>query len=49
MHYITSFSFNNSTRYRTRTIITRSWFETALKYKQQILGSKIESIYLFST
>ena len=28
--------------YHTRTIITHSLFETALDYKLQILGSKIE-------
>ena len=26
--------------YRTRAIITRSWFETALDYKPRILGWK---------
>ena len=29
-------------KYCTRAIITRSWFETSLNYKTQILGSKIE-------
>ena len=28
--------------YRTRAIKTRSWYETSLDYKPQILGSKIE-------
>ena len=28
--------------YRTRAIITRSWFETALDYKPRILDPKIE-------
>ena len=28
--------------YRTRAIITRSWFETALNYKPRILDPKIE-------
>ena len=28
--------------YRTRAIITGSWFETTLDYKPQILGPKIE-------
>ena len=28
--------------YRTRAIITRSWFETTLDYKPQILGPKID-------
>ena len=31
--------------YRTRAIITRSWFETALVYKPQILASKIEEFH----
>ena len=35
--------------YRTRAIITRSRFETALDYKPQILNSKNEELPLFST
>ena len=35
--------------YRTRAIITRSWFETALDYKPRILGPKKGQIFLFST
>ena len=35
--------------YRTRAIITRSWFETALDYKTLILDPKIENKSLFST
>ena len=30
------------TIYRTRAILTRSWFETALDYKPRILGQAIE-------
>ena len=29
--------------YRTRAIITRSWFETTLNYKPRILDLKIEN------
>ena len=32
----------NLLKYRTRAIITRSLFETALDYKPQILGPNIE-------
>ena len=35
--------------YRTRAIITRSRFETALDYKPRILDSKNEELPLFST
>ena len=28
--------------YRMPAIITRSWFETALDYKPEVLGSQIE-------
>ena len=39
----------NIYKYRTRAIITRSWFETALNYKPRILDSKNEELPLFST
>ena len=39
----------HETKYRTRAIITRSWFETALNYKPRILDLKIEELPLFST
>ena len=32
----------NTTHYRTRAIITHSWFETTLDYKPRILCPKIE-------
>ena len=35
--------------YRTRAIITRSWFETALNYKPRILDSNNEELPFFST
>ena len=35
--------------YRTRAIITRSRFETALDYKPRILGLKNEELTLFNT
>jgi len=34
--------YNYQFEYRTRAIITRSWFETALDYKPRILEPKIE-------
>ena len=38
--------FNGShCTYRTRVIITRSWFETALDYKPRILGPKKDEFY----
>ena len=43
-HYIVSELpyFTALGKYRTRAIITRSWFETALDYKLQNLDPKIE-------
>ena len=46
---ITSHCYKNHKKYRTRAIITRSWFETALNYKPRILDSKNEELPLFST
>ena len=37
-------NFAALSEYRTRAIITRSWFETALVYKPRILGLKNEEI-----
>ena len=32
----------NNSKYLLRVTLTRFWFETALKYKQRILDTKIE-------
>ena len=37
------------TNYRTRAIITRSWFETTLDYKPRILGQVQLSLFMSLT
>ena len=45
LYYIILYSFVPKYRYRTRAIITRSRFETALEYKPRIFKVKKVSLY----